>query len=214
MATALMLILLCVFIFFFLRACGYNKTLTAITTGWIILQSALALSGFYRNTSALPPRMMFMIMPPFLFVLWLSFSSKGKRLSGVINTGALVYLQAVRIGIEIVLFLLYTQGRLPVAMTFEGHNFDILAGVTAPIVAYYVFTRRTASKTLLHIWNTGALLLLLTVVITGALSVPGPLQKLNFDMPNTAMLEFPFNFIPGLIVPIALLTHLKVMRGR
>jgi hypothetical protein len=43
-------------------------------------------------------------------------------------------------------------------------------------------------------------------------STPSPLQKIAFDQPNIAILNFPFSWLPTFIVPIVLLGHLVSIR--
>jgi hypothetical protein len=96
-------------------------------------------------------------------------------------------------------------------MTFEGTNFDLFSGITAPIVAYLEF-RTTTNKRLLFAWNILCLLLLLNVVITAVFALPSPFQKLAFEQPNIAVLYFPFNLLPTVVVPTVLLGHLVAIR--
>jgi hypothetical protein len=77
-------------------------------------------------------------------------------------------------------------------MTFEGTNFDLFSGITAPIVAYLAYRTTKENKKLLLWWNIICLLLLLNVVITAVFAFPSPFQKLAFDQPNIAVLYFPF----------------------
>ena len=56
--------------------------------------------------------------------------------------------------------------------------------------------------------NILCLFLLLNVVITAFFAFPTPFQKLAFDQPNIAILYFPFNLLPTVIVPMVLFGHL------
>ena len=51
-------------------------------------------------------------------------------------------------------------------MTFEGTNFDIISGITAPFIYYFGYVRRSAGRKLLIAWNIMCMLLLANVVIT------------------------------------------------
>ena len=97
-------------------------------------------------------------------------------------------------------------------MTFEGRNFDILAGITAPIIAYFGLTKTTLSRQTILLWNFICLALLLNIVINALLSAPSPIQKFAFDQPNIAILNFPFSWLPTFIVPIVLFGHLTSIR--
>ena len=93
-------------------------------------------------------------------------------------------------------------------MTFEGRNFDILSGISAPIMAWLAFRNGKINRPLLLIWNVLALLLLINIVTNAILSVPSPLQKFAFDQPNVGILYFPFIWLPSTVVPIVLFSHL------
>lgn len=180
---------------------------------WTILQSILALSGVYQNTEALPPRiMLFGVFPALLLIAITFLSRKGKTWIDGIDLKTLTYFHSIRIPVEIVLALLFHQGVMSVYITYEGTNFDILSGISAPIVAYLAFRAGVPNKKLLLGWNILGLLLLLNVVITAIFAIPSPFQKLAFDQPNIAVLHFPFNLLPTVIVPIVLFGHLVAIR--
>ena len=46
---------------------------------------------------------------------------------------------------------------IPQLMTFEGRNFDILSGITAPIIYWLAFRSGKTNRPLLIIWNILAL---------------------------------------------------------
>jgi hypothetical protein len=96
-------------------------------------------------------------------------------------------------------------------MTYEGTNFDLFSGVTAPVVAYLCFRDSSIKTRLLLAWNIICLLLLLNVVITSALAVPFPFQQLSFEQPNIAILYFPFSLLPTVVVPLVLFAHLAAI---
>ena len=97
-------------------------------------------------------------------------------------------------------------------MTFEGINFDILSGITAPFIAYLGYHRKVLSKTVLLIWNLICLGLLVNIAFHGILSVPSPFQRFGFEQPNIGLTYFPYVFLPGLIVPTVLFAHLSSIR--
>ncbi len=96
-------------------------------------------------------------------------------------------------------------------MTFEGNNFDIFSGLTAPLVYYFGFNKEMMNRNIILAWNIICLGLLLNVVITGILSAPTPFQQIAMDQPNIALLHFPFNWLPCL-VPLVLFAHLVSIR--
>lgn len=175
---------------------------------WAILQSVLAYLGVYQNTEAIPPRiMLFGIFPTLLFMLGTFFTKRGKAFIESIDLKTLTYFHSIRIPVEIVLSLLFHYGAMSVYATFEGTNFDILSGLSAPIVAYLAFKTGKQNRKLLLAWNIICLLLLLNVLVTAVFAFPSPFQKLAFDQPNIAPLYFPFNLLPTLVVPLVMFGH-------
>jgi hypothetical protein len=97
-------------------------------------------------------------------------------------------------------------------MTFEGGNLDILAGLTAPLVAYLGYHKKTLSIRVLLGWNFICIGLLFNIVVRAVLSAPFSFQKFAFDQPNLAVFYFPFIWLPGFIVPAVLFSHLISIR--
>ncbi|MDZ7899624.1 MAG: hypothetical protein U5N85_16585 [Arcicella sp.] len=103
-----------------------------------IFQGIVGLSGFYTKTDGFPPRFLLVIAPAILLIVYLFNSAKGKQFIDNLSIEKLTILHIIRVPVEIVLFWLFLQKTIPQLMTFEGRNFDILAGITAPIVYYFV----------------------------------------------------------------------------
>jgi hypothetical protein len=93
-------------------------------------------------------------------------------------------------------------------MTFAGRNYDVASGVFALAVYFIAFRGRTTNKWLLAGFNVLGLLLLINVVSIAILSLPTQFQQLGLDQPNRAVLYFPYVWLPTIIVPIVLFSHL------
>ncbi|WP_345116936.1 hypothetical protein [Hymenobacter algoricola] len=185
----------------------------AVLLPWLLIQGAAAGSGFYTVTSnTLPPRLALVLGPPMLAIVLLLLTGRGRRFVDGLRLETLTLLHVVRIPVELVLFGLYLHQAVPRLMTFEGRNWDILTGLTAPVVYYLAFRRKQLGRSGLLIWNVVGLALLLNIVVNAVLAVPGPLQRQAFDQPNGAVLHFPFAWLPGVVVPLALLAHLAAIR--
>lgn len=175
---------------------------------WSVIQSFLALKGFYHVTDTIPPRFILGLLPPAIaIVIGLLPKYRDKFLTGR-NQGVSTFLHSVRIPVEIILFYLFIYKMVPELMTFEGRNFDILAGLTAPIIGIMVLTKR-ASNRLLIFWNVVSLGLVCFILINGILSSELPFQQFGFEQPNRAVTYFPFILLPVVIVPIVIYTHLS-----
>lgn len=190
-----------------------SKVFLTLAIGWTALQSIFGISGVYQETESVPPRMLLFGFFPVLFIIALTFSTtKGKAFIDQINLKVLTYFHSIRIAVEVILLLLFYNGVMSVYMTFEGSNFDLFSGVTAPIAAFMAFRKAEVNRKLLIWWNIICLLLLLNVVITAVFAIPSPFQKLAFDQPNIAVLFFPYNLLPTVVVPTVLFGHLVALR--
>lgn len=196
----------------FLKAVKNPSKTFIIIIIWLVVQTILSLLGFYLNTETIPPRMIFLAPPALIFIAVLFLTKKGRLFIDELDPKWLTYLNIVRIPVEIVLFMLFLNDQIPEIMTFEGRNFDILAGLSAPFVAYWGYTKNKLNKTVLLLWNIICLTLLFNIVITGILSAPTPFQKFAFDQPNVAVLYFPFSLLVCFIVPVVLFSHLALLR--
>jgi hypothetical protein len=181
---------------------------------WLALQAIAAMKGVYKgDINSLPPKIMLLgILPALIIIILLFLTAKGRQFIDSLPLPGLTYLHIIRIPVEIVLFWLFLNKAVPQLMTFEGRNFDILSGISAPFIAYFGLTKGKISKGLILLWNFVCLGLLLNIVINALLSAPSPIQKFAFDQPNIAILNFPFVWLPTFIVPLVLLSHLVSIR--
>jgi hypothetical protein len=199
-------------VYLFYRASGKRKLVVLIVLLWMLAQAGLGLSGFYSDTSAFLPRVFFQVIPAFATIVFLFINRKTRAWIDNADAGMLTLLHSIRIGVELVIYGLFTVKLMPEILTFEGRNFDIIAGLTAPVVYYFGYVRKVIGRTGLLIWNFGCLVLLFNIVIHAALSVPTPFQQFGFEQPNVAILQFPFNWLPSLVVPLVLFSQLIVIR--
>ena len=205
------------FIFFISAIRGNNSTKTVVLVSiiiciWLAIHAILAINFFYTVTDNIPPRFTLMTFPPLLTILILFITKSGKRFIDSLSLKILTQLHVVRIFVEVILFWLFLYKYLPKLMTFEGRNFDILAGLSAPFIAYFGFTKKITGRKFLLVWNIICLLLLLNIVANAILSAPFVFQQFAFDQPNIAILYFPFVWLPGFIVPVVLFSHLALIR--
>lgn len=185
---------------------------------WLLFTAVLAKGGFYENTATFPPRVvLFGVLPANLLIIGLFVFARASFIDRL-PLKTLTVLHIIRIPVEIVLFWLYQDKYIPQIMTFEGTNFDILSGVTAPIICLIAFRNRSVNRPLLMVWNILALMLLANIVVTAVLAFPSPMQQIAFDQPNRAVMYFPLVWLPSVVVPIVLFSHLasiwKLATGR
>jgi hypothetical protein len=207
-SSLFILITLLTFACFYLGT-GRDSKVLIFFSFWTLLTGAIALSGFLTKTDTFPPRILVVILPSVFYVIWFYRTIKAER----INIRYLTALHIIRIPVELVLYRLYLEKYIPKLMTFEGWNYDIIMGMTAVLMlVYLVIKGDAANRLLLKIWNIIGIVLLGIIVSLAILSTPSPVQQLAFDQPNVAILHFPFTWLPAVVVPMVLLSHLLVLR--
>jgi hypothetical protein len=184
----------------------FKIMIIALLAGWLLFQGIVSSKGFYLDFRGVPPRFSLAVGPPLLIMILIMIFKKTWLKAFSLRT--LTWIHVVRLPVEIILLGLFFDKQIPQLMTFEGRNFDILSGITAPFIAYYCFTKNTWSKSIALVWNFICLGLLLNIVINAVLSVPFQFQKFAFDQPNVAVAHFPFVWLPSFVVPIVLFSHL------
>ena len=210
-------------LYFFYRAIKNSRSATTSRQanyilfgliGWLLIQAVLTLNKIYTaDTDFLPPKIiLFGILPTILTIILLFVLPKGREFIDNLSLKTITYLHLVRIPVELVLFWLFLHKAVPELMTFEGRNFDILSGITAPFIAYFGLTKNNLNRQILLAWNFICLGLLANIVINALLSAPSPFQQFAREQPNIAILYFPFSWLPTFIVPAVLFAHLTAIR--
>jgi hypothetical protein len=202
--------MLTVYIFF--RASNNSIATLLILLGWLVLQAFVTLSGFYTFTKSFPPRFILLTLPALITIILFFIMPKGRQYIDSLNPATLTLLHTVRVAVELVLFWLYINKTIPKLMTFEGRNFDIISGLTAPLVFYFGFVKKRLSATVILIWNVICIGLLINIVLNAILSAPFTFQQFGFEQPNIAVLYFPFTWLPCCVVPLVLFAHLATIR--
>lgn len=179
---------------------------------WLGFLAVMAADGFFMEFDTMPPRFAIAVLPPILFIIILLFSKKVGVFLDRTPPAWLVYIQSFRVWMEIILWIMFMATVLPVQLTFEGRNWDILAGITAVVVGYFCFTKKRWSWRVAFWWNFFGLALLFNVVITGILSAPFPFRVFMNEPANTIMGHFPFVWLPGFVVPVAMAMHVLSIR--
>jgi|APTNR8051073442_1049403.scaffolds.fasta_scaffold00066_107 hypothetical protein len=187
-----------------------NRIIIAVAV-WSAAVSVLSLLGVFGNFEIFPLNVGPFLMIPLLTIIIFTFSKTTREVLMHLHPSRIIRLQVFRVFVEILLWLLFIQNLLPVQMSFEGRNFDILAGLTAPIIAYLTLQNKL-SKTALIVWNIACLGLLINIVSIAILSMPTPFRYFMNDPANTIVTRFPFVFLPTLLVPLAYMLHFLSLR--
>lgn len=187
-----------------------NRLLLALG-GWALFVAAASLSGFTSRFDWFPGNAAPMLLVPLVSILLFSLSGTARDLLMHVPASVLTTLQVFRIPVEVLLWALFIQHLLPIQMTFEGHNFDILSGLLGGVVGLFFHKNRLV----VLVYNLIGLALLVNIVGTALLSMPTAFRVFMQEPANTILLKFPFIFLPAFLVPLAYGLHfLSLRQGR
>lgn len=184
----------------------------ALRTGlWVALTGVAAARGFLQFEP--PPTMAIALIASLAIAIRLTHSPFGTRLASGIPVAFLVGFQAFRIPVELLLHRAWSEGLIPVQMTYAGRNFDIVTGVTAVAVGLWLATGdRPAARRVVMAWNLLGLGLLLNIVTISLLSAPTPFRVFQNEPSSAWITQVPWVWLPTVLVLAALLGHLLVFR--
>lgn len=168
------------------------------------LQYAVAASGILTQWDRTPPPFLPLIALTLTLAI-LTVVRWGKQAAATLSFAILIGSQAFRLPLEMVMHQAATEGVMPVQMSYSGRNFDILTGTSAIVVAVLA-ARGLAPRWLLLGWNLLGSLLLLNIVWIAAISTP-LFHAFGDSQLNTWVAYPPFVWLPGVLVPAALLGH-------
>jgi hypothetical protein len=166
----------------------------AAIAGWLAVTALATAAGIVRFDRG-PAR----IVPLPLFAIAASIvvlrGATGRALIAAAPRVALMALHSFRVPVELVLWALYLRGELPVALTFEGANADVLAGLTAAPVALIAWGGGRRVPALAIAWHLACLALLANIVLRAIAAGPAVIGTL------------PFVWLPAFVVPVAAVAH-------
>jgi len=199
-------------IYLFYRATQSSKIFLAIVIAWVAIQAILGLSGFYYLSKEAPPKLPLLVGPPTVLITILFLVKKGRSFIDGLSIANLTLVHSVALLVETVLYFLFIYKLLPKAMTFEGSNFDILSGLSAPIVYYFGFAKKRPNRAVLIAWNLICLLLVINASRIAVMSMPN-IGLIGAEQPDIALGLFPFILLPAVVVPLVLFAHLASIRN-
>jgi hypothetical protein len=191
-----------------------KKFITSIIValvGWAVFVAVWSFSGMLGNFSLFPFNMGPVLVIPLIATIIFTFSKTFTEVLSHIPQHRLAYLQSFRIFVEILIWMLFVDNLLPVQMTFEGRNFDVISGITGVIVGY-LSSQGKLSRTVLIIWNIACLGLLINIVTIAILSMPVPFRLFMNEPSNTVVGQFPISLLPAMLVPLAYMLHFFSLR--
>ena len=191
-----------------------NRRATAVValTGaaWLAITWMIAASAVLRDFDRRPPPFLLFVAVTAAITVGIALSPVGTRLVRGLSLTALVGSQVFRFPLELLMDRAYHEGVMPVQMSFEGQNLDVLSGISAAVVAALLFVRRIPRWAVLA-WNVVAFALLVNIVVVAILSTP-LVAYFGRDRLNVWVTYPPFVWLPEVMVMAALLGHVLIFR--
>lgn len=97
-------------------------------------------------------------------------------------------------------------------MTFDGYNYDIASGLLALPVGWMLANRARYARAAAIAYNIIGLLLLFNIITIAVLSMPTPFRQFMNEPANRIIAEFPFVYLPGVLVVLAFAFHMLSLR--
>lgn len=177
---------------------------------WMGLTAAAARAGVLADFDRRPPPLMLLMVGVLTVGIAVGASRVGAVLAAGLPTAALVGLQAFRFPLEMVMQKAAREEIMPMQMSFEGRNWDILTGVSALVVAFLAH-RGHAPRWLLTAWNVMGFGLLVNIGAVAIAATP-VFGAFGDDALNTWVAHFPYVWLPAVMVATALAGHIVVFR--
>ena len=193
----------------------FIRNFVVVFSVWFVFIFIWSHFGIFRNFNLFPVNAAPVFLLPLIVILIFTLSKSVGEILLYIPQENIIKLQGFRFFVEVLLWALYASALLPIQMTFEGRNFDIVSGITAFLLATRFFGFMLLdkfSKTGIILWNLMGLALLINIVAVAILSMPTPLRYFMNDPANTIVAEFPISLLPAFLVPLAYLLHILSLR--
>jgi hypothetical protein len=190
---------------------GERLRYSAILCGWFVIVVILAVTralGYEHGTGA--PGLGIAVVAP-VVLMWVGLMGVRPLRSAldVAPLSVLVGVHIVRV-LGVSFLILEARDRLPAPFAPVAGWGDIVAGLAAAPVAWFVYRRAKGWRAALSVWNTFGLADLVVAVSLGVLSSPGPLRRIFAEPGAGLMTSLPWLLIPGFLVPLLVTVHLAI----
>lgn len=176
---------------------------------WYALLSFIASKGYLESETTSFPILGYIFLASLFVSYILSLTKIGEALSQL-DWNFVIGFHGFRVLMELALYMAYLEDKVPIQMTFLGLNFNILAGVSAIIIAPSLAYR--SRLRLIKIWNTISLLLLFGFVAITTLTAKSDFQFFNSKNNLQELLTVPYIYIPGILIFFGFFGHWVVFK--
>lgn len=174
---------------------------------WQIYIFAIASTGILQDFNLPPKFVILLIVPAFTFTGIFLYKNRKNSWIDTLSLSQLTYLQSFRIAVETLFVFSVAQGVLHQNVTIEGYNYDMLIGLSAPIVAYF-FVDKSLNLKILKAWNILGLLVLASVIFVFFTSIFFPaFYGPDYTTFPSSFGTYPYVLIAGFLMPLAVFIH-------
>ncbi len=113
----------------------FIRNLLIVLFSWFAFIYIWSRFGIFSNFELFPFNATPVILIPLITILFFTFSKSAKEILFHIPQENIIKLQVLRFYVEVLLLALFASALLPIQMTLEGRNFDVITGVSAMAVA-------------------------------------------------------------------------------
>jgi small-conductance mechanosensitive channel len=177
---------------------------------WLLGTALIAASGGLRWFDATPPPFAALALAVGAVGIGVPYSRLGTLLVRGLPLWALVGFQVFRVPLELVMHRAYVEGVMPVQMSYSGRNYDILSGITAGVLGFWL-ARGRVPRWVVAVWNLFGFALLVNIVAIAVVSTP-LFRWFGEERLNTFVTYPPFVWLPAVLVTAALMGHILVWR--
>lgn len=179
---------------------------------WFVVVFSLGKTGFFSRNELVAPYLFIGFIVLFGILQKLYYLKSIEKITDAIPQHWIIGIQTYRI-VGYGFLMLYAQGLLPALFAFSAGIGDMIVGFSAPIVAYFVYSKKPFAKNIAIIWNYIGILDLVIAISIGIIGFPRPIQLVPLS-PSTELLSlFPLVLIPLFAVPLAFFLHFCSLRA-
>jgi hypothetical protein len=177
---------------------------------WLLITAIVAASGVLRRFEMTPPPFALLALAIGIVGIAVPCSSLGTLLVRGLPLWALVGFQVFRFPLELLMHQAYVEGLMPVQMSYSGQNYDIVSGITAGVLGWWL-GRGRVPRWVVATWNILGFVLLVNIVTIAVVSTP-LVRWFGNERLNTFVTYPPFVWLPAVLVVAALMGHILVWR--
>jgi hypothetical protein len=185
--------------------------LSFLALAWFAAVAILGAAGAFSAAAIGTPAIgLAVLMPVVIFLSSVARSPAVRSVALHTPLPALVGIHAARV-LGIFFVLLFEAGRLPPTFALTAGWGDVAVAVAALPVAWAIRHQINGWRPLTFAWNLLGFADLITAVTLGVGSAPDSPVRFIYETPNSgAVAALPWVLIPGVLVPMYLITHLAI----